>query len=410
LKSILKYSAYVFLIAMSFSGCGSLIRGLIGEHGYNSASYPGNRVALGSLHSSETEDRPNWYFDRDESEQYYFEFHYFVRTGSALRGNFLNNVAANMTNSVNLNSITLKINNGGTISLTGNPVPNKTNTFRFPISTAISNQLLSCNSFSLQAVGHGIHITHQEPHLIWEGSRGVVDVKRFINYWNDGGTPVNVASVNTTTQRENSPARDNTQVGENSPTKENTKVRENMQVRDNTQARDKQTRELAITPRPPNCCHNYKEKMIIGINANAAGAIPLETLGPSMPSINVEFTKGNFNSEINFIFSVDIMDKVRGGNEPMGGGILTTFNYLLDTRIGQFCFGGGAGYIYNKDKDVRHDIIFGANINYRYPLSSGMYFCVGPFIGGRLLFDDDFDVKDDFKLYFKPNVGVGYSF
>ena len=156
----------------------------------------------------------------------------------------------------------------------------------------------------------------------------------------------------------------------------------------------------------------FPEPLSIGINANAGGAIPLGKLGASAPSINVEFTKGNFNSEINIIYSIDMKDKRNGGNEPMGGGILATFNYLLDTRIGQFYFGGGAGYIFNikKGEDVRHDIIFGVNINYRYPLSSGMYFCVGPFVGGRFLFDGDFDVKDDLKLYLKPNVGVGYSF
>jgi len=94
----------------------------------------------------------------------------------------------------------------------------------------------------------------------------------FKGNWNNEGSPVNVSSVNvqtvntptvnTTTQRENPPARENTQVGENSLARENTQAREkvqareNSQVRDNTHARDNQTRELAITPRPPNCCHN----------------------------------------------------------------------------------------------------------------------------------------------------------
>jgi len=196
----------VLVVLILFSNCKSLSK-FIFVNEYNSESNPGGRVAFGTLNMSGTDDTSSWYFDRDASGQYYFEFKYYVRAGSAPTGNLMANVASNMMNSIILNSITLKINNGGAITLTGSPAPNQPNTFRFPVSTSISNQLLNCNSFTLQAVGQGIHTRHQEPFDVV--SRGIADVKRFINYWNSGGSPINAASTNTETPRVNRQTREN---------------------------------------------------------------------------------------------------------------------------------------------------------------------------------------------------------
>ena len=232
-------AVFVFGIAIiciiTFSSCESLSKFIVVTE-YNSASNPGGRVAFGTKNSTSTNDTSSWFFDRDESGQYYFEFSYRIRTGNTVTNNLTvnlaDNVMANMVSSVNLNSITLKINEGNEISLTGNPVPNQANTFRFPVSVSIASQLLSSNSFTLRAVGQGIHTEHQEPNLVWEGGRGIMETKRFINYWNEGGTPVNVVSV-TETQRENN------QITENA-----------------TRVVNENNKKLRYSNHPPNCCHN----------------------------------------------------------------------------------------------------------------------------------------------------------
>jgi len=144
------------------------------------------------------------------------------------------------------------------------------------------------------------------------------------------------------------------------------------------------------------------DKLIFGINANAGGAIPLGNLGASAPSFNIEFTKGNFNSEVNFIYSIDFRSKA------MGFGSLATFNYVWNIPIGSFFFGGGLGYIYIKFGEINmHDIALGGNIAYNYPLQSGVYFRIGTFVGGKILVINE---ESDFKFFLKPTVGVGYSF
>jgi len=141
--------------------------------------------------------------------------------------------------------------------------------------------------------------------------------------------------------------------------------------------------------------------MIIGVNLNGGGAIPIGD--DSTPSINVEFTYGNFNSEINIIYSLNLAS-VSSGYWGIGG--LAVFNYMWEIPFGLIYIGGGAGYIFNKIGESKiNNFIFGANINYRYLLSPGMYMRAGVFVGGRFSSDDDKS-----GVYFRPDIGVGYSF
>jgi hypothetical protein len=132
------------------------------------------------------------------------------------------------------------------------------------------------------------------------------------------------------------------------------------------------------------------DKLIVGINANAGGLIPLgDSIKSSGPSVNIEFIKNSFYSIINL--SVPIQDNV-------GFGFSGIFNYLWKSKIGDFFLGGGLGYTYHVD----HFFTFGANAGYRFVTSFGMYFCAGGYIGGK--------VNDDIMLDIKPVLGVGYSF
>jgi hypothetical protein len=232
--------AVLILFTIYFSSCGSIVKNIIGEHGYNSAAYPGNRVALGTANYSGTEDNSNWYFDREETGQYYFEYHYYVKAGSSLTGNFGENIMLNINSSVNINSIILNINNGSIITLLGRSVQSRTNTFRFQVSSDVIEQLKNCKSFTLQAIGQGIHESHQVPFEVWERGLGIVEIKRFINYWNEGGSTVNVASVNSDVQREN-------QTNINQVRESNTQ---------DTRIQYDSDKKLRYPLHPPNCCHN----------------------------------------------------------------------------------------------------------------------------------------------------------
>ena len=151
------------------------------------------------------------------------------------------------------------------------------------------------------------------------------------------------------------------------------------------------------------------EKTIIGVNTNAGGAIPgglIPGLNDTTPSINIEFTNGNFNSEINIIISN--IETISSG--IWGFGILSVFNYLWEIPFGAIYIGGGAGYLYKSilQSDI-HDIMLGGNINFRYPFSIGMYLRAGVFVGGRLSFNNG-EIDKEKIFYFRPDIGVGYSF
>jgi len=250
MKNVVVVYIMILIVLISFSSCGSLSKFLVTTE-HNSESNPGGRVALGLLNrsGSGTNDTASWYFDRDESGQYYFEYSYHVRIG-----NLMDNVMVNMVSSINLDNITIKINNNDVLSLTGSPVPKRANTFRFPVSTTISNQLLNCNSFTLQAVSKDTHEAHHSPFDVWEYGRGIVEVKRFINYWNDGGTSVNVTSANTEKPKVDA------QTGENNKRDAQTTASKVSTSQTNTNQRRihnyGDNRKLRNPSHPPNCCHN----------------------------------------------------------------------------------------------------------------------------------------------------------
>jgi len=142
------------------------------------------------------------------------------------------------------------------------------------------------------------------------------------------------------------------------------------------------------------------DKMTIGFNLNPAGFII------SGPSINLDFTKRTFNSEINIVFpSLGYVSN----NEAAGGfGILGTFNYFRRSQLGGFYLGGGLGYIYTKLLNwSEHLFTFGANTGYKFITNSGMYYRVGGFIGlGFINGDESFDIN----AFLKPDLSIGYSF
>jgi len=132
------------------------------------------------------------------------------------------------------------------------------------------------------------------------------------------------------------------------------------------------------------------DKLIVGINANAGGLIPLgNTLKQNGPSFNIEFIKNSFYSNISF--SIPIQDNI-------GFGFSSIFNYLWKSKIGDFYLGGGLGYTYH----TNHFFTFGANVGYRFVTSFGMYFSAGGYIGGRM--------NDNIELDIRPLLGMGYSF
>lgn len=132
------------------------------------------------------------------------------------------------------------------------------------------------------------------------------------------------------------------------------------------------------------------DKTTFGINANAGGVIPLgNALDLSGPSLNFEFTINNFYSIVNINLPIQ---------NSVGFGILGIFNYLWNTKIGDFYIGGGLGYTYHEN----HFFSFGANIGYKFITSFGMFFNVGGYIGGK--------ISEDFMLDVRPVLGVGYLF
>lgn len=132
------------------------------------------------------------------------------------------------------------------------------------------------------------------------------------------------------------------------------------------------------------------DKLVVGINANAGGLIPLgDSIKAGGPALNIEFIKNNFYSIINL--SLPIQDNV-------GFGFSGLFSYYWKSKIGGFYLGGGLGYTYHTD----HFFTFGANVGYRFVTSFGMYFGVGAYVGGK--------VNENIMLDLKPVLGVGYDF
>lgn len=140
------------------------------------------------------------------------------------------------------------------------------------------------------------------------------------------------------------------------------------------------------------------DELAVGIAANPAGLLL------SGPSTTVELTKRQFNTELNLIFPSS--ELVKNDISIRGWGGLGTFNYLHETKNGAVYAGGGIGYMYALSPLDQHIFTFGLNGGYRFETSSGMYYRLGGFIGGRLSSGD----AGGFSFYLKPDLSVGYNF
>jgi len=155
------------------------------------------------------------------------------------------------------------------------------------------------------------------------------------------------------------------------------------------------------------------DKLTIGINANPAGLLLFG------PSVSVDFSKGNFNSEVSIIVPFGL-----AGSSAGGVGFLATLNYLWHSRIGAFYLGGGIGYIWEKDYHYylgdgsgnpywdSHMNTFGLNVGYRFVTASGMYYRIGAFAAVAI----DWASREHssnprpVSFYIKPALTIGYSF
>jgi hypothetical protein len=166
-------------------------------------------------------------------------------------------------------------------------------------------------------------------------------------------------------------------------------------------------RETAINP----------DKLTVGIIANPSGLLLYG------PSISVDFSKGNFTSQIDIIIPYGLVSTSGGGI-----GFLSTFNYLWHSRLGGFYLGGGLGYIWEKDYhqgyNYREDFhsdgaywdshlnTFGLNIGYKFVTKSDLSFRTGVFAAVAI----DWASREwsrnarPVSFYIKPDIAVGYSF
>ena len=156
-------------------------------------------------------------------------------------------------------------------------------------------------------------------------------------------------------------------------------------------------------------------KFIFGINVNLGGLIP----SSSGNSINFEFGKGNFNSEINIIFPS--LWGYYGG--------IATFNYFWHSKIGGGYLGGGIAlslanipnysllglnpldwFRYSNQKGIYFpspffaSIAFGINGGYKFVMESGLYFRTGAFIGFDFMRGSLTEL-----LYIKPDFAIGWT-
>ena len=181
--------------------------------------------------------------------------------------------------------------------------------------------------------------------------------------------------------------------------------------------------ENAQTEKPKNTAMN-PDKLNFGVNFNPSGFLLFG------PSVTMEFSKGNSNTEINFLFPSAGLATSEGDG---GVGLLLVFNRFWHKRNGGFYFGFGGGFIWIEDAHSytaynykviingqpdlfsgyttytkHHDayiMIFGLNIGYKFVTQSGFYFRTGGLIGGGY----DFGYNSGGTFYFKPDVTIGLT-
>ena len=152
-------------------------------------------------------------------------------------------------------------------------------------------------------------------------------------------------------------------------------------------------------------------KLNFGISANPLGLV---TMGPS---ICLEFTKGNFNSEINLIEATGLL-----ADFSWGFGFLSTFNYFWHSRIGGGYLGGGIGYLffdcyipgsysysygsYYGYWTYAHSLTIGINGGYKFVTPSGFYARIGAFVGFDFGYIWDSYV---YPVYIKPELAIGWT-
>ena len=179
-----------------------------------------------------------------------------------------------------------------------------------------------------------------------------------------------------------------------------------------TRQESTQTKKPPIPPstvkRPPPTAMD-PDKLNFGINANPAGLLL------SGPSICMEFTKENFNSEINLILPTGLLNRF-----SVGFGGLFTFNYFWHRENGGGYLGGGVGYaaygayydyysngrLYN-ERYTAHSLATGINGGYKFVTSSGFYFRTGAFLGIDWGFA--WNKGGSSFVYFKPDLAVGWT-
>jgi hypothetical protein len=171
------------------------------------------------------------------------------------------------------------------------------------------------------------------------------------------------------------------------------------------------------------------DKFIFAMNTNAGSfisGIPGDAYTGG-PTLNFEFGKGRFNSEVNLIF-------------PLGGGFggLATFNWFKPNRVGGFYLGGGIGLIYETGvpREISYEepysyggttyyrteyrtvyidatiLTGGLNIGWKFVTRSGLYFRTGAYLGIAIY--DNINATNnattDIGIYLKPDLAIGYCF
>jgi len=154
------------------------------------------------------------------------------------------------------------------------------------------------------------------------------------------------------------------------------------------------------------------DRINFGINVNPFGLLWMG------PSICLEFTKGNFNSEVNLIYPAGIIMSIEGISN-IGFGTLLTFNWFKPNGIGGFYLGGGIGHIYYDSLVVNnyngsytektvtaHSLIVGVNVGHKFVTPSGIYFRAGGFAGFNFGF---LWQNDQSPVYVKPELAIGVA-
>ena len=137
------------------------------------------------------------------------------------------------------------------------------------------------------------------------------------------------------------------------------------------------------------------EKLLFSINANPIGFLIFG------PSITIEFTKGSFNSEMDFIIPTGLLRI-----NDVGFGALVLFNYFWHSRIGGAYLGGGVGYVATQTRgySFEHWSTIGLNAGYKFVTQSGLYFRTGVYFG--LVVVDKFEYL---YFYTKPELSIGWT-